>query len=144
MNKQEYIQALEKLNIPKEEFIILSGGSLLMRGLRETTADLDLCVSKKLAGQIDLYNAPKDEKGFFVPFENTQMMDDYDNFSYDIIDGYKCESLEDILAFKRKMMRPKDMKDIETIENLLRQLFPASRHPAELTPAELPGEETAQ
>ena len=27
MNKQEFIAALEKLNLPKTEFIILSGGS---------------------------------------------------------------------------------------------------------------------
>ena len=62
MNKEEYIAGLERLNLPKSEFIILSGGSLLMRGLRETTADFDLCASKKLAEQINLYRAPKDEK----------------------------------------------------------------------------------
>ncbi len=116
MNKQEYIAALEKLNLPKSEFIILSGGSLLMRGLRETSADLDLSASKKLARQIDLYNAPKDEKGFFTPFDNCQMMDDAENFEFDIVDGYQCETLESILAFKKKANRPKDQKDIENIE----------------------------
>lgn len=120
MNKQEYIASLEKLNLPKSEFIILSGGSLLMRGLRESSADLDLCVSKKLAKQIDLYNAPKDDKGFFTPFENCQMMDDFENFEFDVIDGYQCESLEGILAFKKKAHRPKDLKDIENIENYLK------------------------
>ena len=119
MNKQEYIAALEKLNLPKSEFIILSGGSLLMRGLREASADLDLCASKKLAKQIDLYNAPKDDKGFFTPFENCQMMDDFENFEFDVIDGYQCESLEGILAFKKKARRPKDLKDIENIERYL-------------------------
>ena len=54
MDKAAYIEALEKLNLPKSEFIILSGGSLVMRGLRATTADLDLCATKKLAEQIDL------------------------------------------------------------------------------------------
>lgn len=120
MNKEEYIAALEKLNLPKSEFIILSGGSLLMRGLRETTADLDLCASKKLAEQIDLYNSPKDDKGFFTPFENCQMIDDFDSFEFDVIDGYQCESLEGILAFKRKANRPKDQKDIENIERYLK------------------------
>ena len=120
MNNEEYIAALEKLNLPKSEFIILSGGSLLMRGLRETTADLDLCASKKLAEQIDLHNSPKDDKGFFTPFENCQMIDDFDGFEFDVIDGYQCESLEGILAFKRKANRPKDQKDIENIERYLK------------------------
>ncbi|MBR3232996.1 hypothetical protein IKF74_01790 [Candidatus Saccharibacteria bacterium] len=121
MDKQAYTKGLEKLNLPKSEFIILSGGSLLMHGLRETTADFDLCVSKKLAKEIDLYNQPKDEKGFFVPFENCQMLDDFDNFKFDIIDGYQCESLENILAFKKKANRPKDQQDIKNIEAYLAQ-----------------------
>ena len=119
MNKQEYIESLEKLNLPKSEYIILSGGSLLLRGLREKSADLDLCVSKKLAEQIDLYHAPKDDKGFFTPYENCQMMDDFDRIEFDIVDGYQCESLKSILDFKKRVHREKDLKDIENIEAYL-------------------------
>ena len=43
------MEKLEKLDLPRSEFLILSGGSLLLRGLRETTADMDICVSEKLA-----------------------------------------------------------------------------------------------
>ena len=121
MNKEQYIEALEKLNLPKTDFIILSGGSLLMRGLREVSADLDLCATKKLAEQIDLYNAPKDDKGFFTPFKNCQMMDDFDKFEYDVVDGYNCESLESILEFKKRKMRPQDITDIEVIEKYLKE-----------------------
>ena len=35
------------------------------------------------------------------------MMDGFGNFDFDIIDGYQCESLEGILAFKKKANRPK-------------------------------------
>lgn len=125
MNRREYIDRLEALNLPKDQFIILSGGSLLLRGLRESTADFDLCVMPKLAKELDLYNAPQDEAGCYVPLENVQMKDDYDNFDYDIVDGFQCESLESILEFKRKMRRPKDIKDIEAIEKYL------AEHPQE-------------
>ena len=121
MNKKEYIKALEKLNLPKDDYIILSGGSLLMRDLRETSADLDLCATKKLAEKIDLYNAPTDDKGFYTPFDNCQMMDDYDNFEYDIIDGYKCETLKSILDFKLRVNRPKDQADIANIKAALNE-----------------------
>jgi hypothetical protein len=122
MDRTEFIKTLEKFNLPKSEFIILSGGSLLMRGLREKTADFDLCVSKKLAEEIDLYDAPKDEKGFFVPFPNCQMMDNFENIEFDVVDGHQCESLESILAFKKSANRPKDQKDIEKIEAILGNL----------------------
>ena len=120
MNKQEYIAALEKLNLPKSEFIILSGGSLLMHGLRETTQDLDFCFSKKLAKELDLYSAPKDKDGLYVPFENCQVFrDDFGDIKYDVVDGYNCESLQDILEFKRRVNRPKDQADIKKIEEFL-------------------------
>ena len=121
MNKLAYLTSLRRLNLPKTDFVILSGGSLLLRGLRETSADLNLRVSKKLAKQINLYDAPKDSKGLFVPFDNCQMMDDFEKFDFDIVEGYQCETLESILAFKKRKHRPKDLKDIKTIEQYLKK-----------------------
>ena len=121
MNKEEYIKVLEELNLPKSEFIILSGGSLVMHGLREKTADLDLCFSKKLAEEIDLYSASVDEKGFYNPFENCQAMDGFEKVEFDLVDGYQCESLKSVLAFKERMRRPKDLKDIERIKEFLKE-----------------------
>ncbi|MDO5451635.1 MAG: hypothetical protein Q4F56_00925 [Candidatus Saccharibacteria bacterium] len=120
MDKKEFIAALEELGWPKNEYVILSGGSLLLRGLRETTADIDVSLSKHLAEEINLYDAPQDEKGYYNPRENVQAFDDSDKKEFDIVDGYQCETLESILAFKKKMMRPKDLKDIEKIEAALK------------------------
>ena len=41
MEKQEFIEKLNNFGFPKTEFVILSGGSLLLRGLREETADFE-------------------------------------------------------------------------------------------------------
>lgn len=122
MNKVEFIAELKKLDLPATEFVILSGGSMLMRGLREQTHDLDLSASKELAEKLDLYNCPRDKHGLYIPFENVQMDDDMSRFHFDVIDGYQCESLEDILRQKRKWNRPKDLKDIEIIEEYLKNL----------------------
>lgn len=119
MNKQEYIKALATLNLPKSEYIILSGGSLLMRGLRAASSDLDLCVSKRLAQQINLHQAPKDRYGYFRPFPNCQVIEGFEHFGFDIIDGYQCETLPDVLAFKKSLRRPKDLQDIKLIEQHL-------------------------
>ena len=120
MNKLEFIAVLGELGWPKEEYVILSGGSLLMRGLRKTTADVDISLTKHLAQEINLYDAPQDKKGYYNPRENVQAFDDSDKIEFDIVDGYKCETLESVLAFKKKMMRPKDLKDIEKIEAALK------------------------
>ena len=67
MNKTEFQSRLEELNLPRSEYIILSGGSLLLRGLRESTEDMDITVSKRLAEELDLYSCPKDEDGLYTP-----------------------------------------------------------------------------
>ena len=115
MDKAEFIEKLEKLNLPGTEYIILSGGSLLLRGIRDQTADLDITVSKSLAAALDLYHCPKDDYGLYNPFPGVQMKDDMEDFRFDLVDGYQCETLEQILEQKRKWNRPKDQKDIEMI-----------------------------
>ena len=96
--------------------MILSGGSLLLRGLREETADIDMSVSRELAEKLDLEHCPKDELGCFVPFEDVQMKADMESRNFDVVDGFRCQTLEDILMLKRRLMRPKDIRDIERIE----------------------------
>ena len=46
---------------------------------------------------------------------------DMEGRAYDIIDGYRCQTLEDILERKRKWRRPKDLKDIAVIEEWLKR-----------------------
>ncbi len=119
MKKQEFIEKLESFGLPRSEYMIRSGGSLLLRGLREETADFDLCVSKELAEKLDLEHCAMVEVGSYMPFENVQMKANLADFTFDVIDGYQCETLESILALKRELMRPKDLRDIAVIEQIL-------------------------
>ena len=121
MNRQEFTERLEAFGFPKSEYMILSGGSLLLRGLREETQDFDLCVSKDLAKRLDLQHCAKDEKGYYAPFPDVQMTDNLGSRPFDVVDGFQCETLESVLALKRELMRPKDLKDIEVIEAALRK-----------------------
>jgi len=118
MRKEEFIQRLESFGLPKNEYMIRSGGSLLLRGLREETADFDLCVSERLAQNLDLWKYPKDEVGSYIPFKDVQMKANLAKFSFDVIDGYQCETLESVLELKRSLMRSKDIPDIAAITSL--------------------------
>ncbi len=121
MKRQEFVEKLEAFGFSKTEYVILSGGSLLLRSLREETADFDLSVTDELAAKLDLENCPKDDKGCFVPFEDVQMKNDMYRRFFDVIDGFQCESLESVLALKRRLLRPKDIRDIEVIEMYLKE-----------------------
>ena len=47
MNKKEIIDLLEQLNIPKEEYVILSSSALVIRGIYDKAGDIDLAVTQK-------------------------------------------------------------------------------------------------
>ena len=42
MNKKDILNLLSKLDFPKDEFYVLSGASLVIRGIRDEAQDLDL------------------------------------------------------------------------------------------------------
>ena len=48
MNKEELLNLLNSLELPKTEYYILSSGSMLLYGLREIVGDLDLSVSNEI------------------------------------------------------------------------------------------------
>ena len=68
MNKEELLNLVESLNMPKDEYYILGGGSLVMFGIKDKTADLDWCVSEELWARLkegyNLDEKDKNECGF--------------------------------------------------------------------------------
>ena len=124
MNKDELLNLVQKLNFPKDEFYILSGGSLLIRGIREKTNDLDLCISEELFEQIkDKYNLTDDKKneyGFYKLDDMVEIVvEPKSKFNIEECEPFNLEDLNTILAFKEKVNRPKDQIDIQKIKEYL-------------------------
>ena len=101
MNKEELLKLVESLNMPKDEYYILGGGSLVMFGIKETTSDLDLCVSEEL----------------FARFKEEYNLDEKDKNEC----GYRVEKLKRILEFKKKRNAPKDRPYIKRITKYLEE-----------------------
>lgn len=124
MNKIELLNLLEELNFPKDEYYVLSGASLVLRGIREEANDLDLCISEELFKQIkDKYNLTEEKKnecGFYKINDNLEIVvDKKEDFKMEIGEKYNLEDLQTILDFKIKRNKPKDQKDIENIKKHL-------------------------
>ena len=121
MNKIELLNLLEELNFPKDEYYVLSGASLGLRGIREEANDLDLCISEELFKQIkDKYNLTEEKKnecGFYKINDNLEIVvDKKEDFNMEIGEKYNLENLQTILDFKLKRNLSKDQKDIENIK----------------------------
>lgn len=124
MNRDQLLNLVDSLELPKEEYYILSSGCMLLYGLRDKAKDLDLCVSTELFKQmvikfnIDL--SSKNECGFYRLNDLVEVVvNDKENFYRDFKDGYPVESLQSILEYKLNRNAPKDIDDIAKIKNYL-------------------------
>ena len=124
MKKIELLNLLKELNFPKDEYYVLSGASLVLRGIKEEANDLDLCISKELFNQIknkfNLTDERKNECGFYKINDNLEIVvDKKEDFKMEIGEKYNLENLQTILDFKIKRNKPKDKEDIENIKKYL-------------------------
>ncbi len=124
MKKIELLNLLKELNFPKDEYYVLSGASLVLRGIRKEANDLDLCISEELFNEIkDKYNLAegnKNECGFYKINDNLEIVvNKKEDFKMEIGEKYNLEDLQTILDFKIKRNKPKDQKDIENIKKHL-------------------------
>ena len=124
MKKIELLNLLEELDFPKDEYYVLSGASLVLRGIKEEANDLDLCISAKLFNQIkdkfNLTDERKNECGFYKINDNLEIVvDKKEDFKMEIGEKYNLEDLQTILDFKLKRNKLKDKDDIENIKKYL-------------------------
>ena len=123
MNKKQLLELANTLNLPKEEYCIISGGALVIHGLREQTNDLDIDITKKgfkiLKEKYSLELVREDIKQYKVTDKIECFLVDKLDSDINYIDNYPCESLISIYNFKKRINREKDQADILAIEKVL-------------------------
>ena len=127
MNKEEIFNLLKELNFPKDEFYILSGASLVIRGIREKCSDLDLCISEELFNSIknkyNLTENKKNECGFYQISDIIEVVaEKKGNFKMEELSPYNLEDLHTILDYKEKRNLLKDQVDVKNINKYLDQI----------------------
>lgn len=125
MNKEQILKLLSKLNFPKDEYYVLSGASMVIRGIRKQAKDLDLCISKELFKKIkDKYSLSEDKKNEYGFYHISDLIEvvvnNKEDFNMDVCNPYNLEDLNTILKFKIKRNTQKDQIDIEKIKEYLK------------------------
>lgn len=126
MNKEEVIKRLGELNFPKDEYYVLSGASLVLRGIREKCSDIDLCISEELFDKVrDRLGMTPDKINtcnFYHLSDSLEIVvDKKSRFNMNKGNDFNLEDLKTILAFKESRNLPKDQQDIINIKNYLRK-----------------------
>ena len=102
MNKKEILNYLKKLGLDKNEYIVISGASLVLHDVIDATKDIDLSCSKKYYDKIK-WPTKMGHMGKEIKYNDIYEISDnlYDNKNIDIINGYKVMNLESCLELKR-------------------------------------------
>lgn len=125
MNREEFLTRLDSLNLDKQRYCILSGGVMLLYGLRDTTADIDIKVRpdyfEELKTKFTLSKSPKYPNLYELGDDVEVAVRDYDDKDVRVVLDHPVESLELTLQWMLEHNRPKDQEKIKIIENYLKE-----------------------
>lgn len=123
MDRAELLNRLGELDLDKNEYWLITGGAMVLYGIRNETSDIDLGCTQRLADELEA-------EGYQVTVmpDGTrkicfaQDVEIFENWIYggvEIFDGIPVISLNGLVAMKRAIGREKDMRDIQLIEAFL-------------------------
>lgn len=123
MKKADIDARLREFPYDPGEYWVLAGGAMVLYGLREETADLDLGCTPKLADRLEAEGFPcrvTDDGN--RRFRLGGDLEIFENWLYDRVvpvDGLPVISLRGLLELKRRLGREKDRRDVELIRAAL-------------------------
>ncbi len=123
MNKKEYIEKLDELNLDKNRYCIISGGVMLLYNLKGTTEDIDIKVKEDYFEELkERFNFKKSPKYPYL-YELNEYTEvavlDYNEDDVEYVDTYPVESLKLQLKWMLEQNREKDQEKIKIIEEYL-------------------------
>ena len=118
------VQELRRLNLPRNEYVVVGSGVLNPLGIRDSN-DIDLIVSQKIYDKLeeagwqhdnwsDQIVLKKDVFDIGTNWYGLQLTQLLENAQY--VDGIPYLSLDDVYEWKRRLGREKDFVDLELID----------------------------
>jgi len=126
MVNKNFLNQLKKLKIPLTQYAIFGSGPMAVRNIRDCR-DLDIVVTDTQYNKLQV-NYPETNLGNIRVGNDIEIWSEKESLlnnpgrviaRADTIDGFRYISLDDLLIWKKKMGRPKDLKDIELINKYL-------------------------
>lgn len=125
MNRQDIINALNKYHFDINKYMVISGASMVLQGMKESTKDIDIAVSKKYYDFLEQHYKCEIEK--VIDGLNIYLIDNIINFSTNyynrdevvMYEGFPIQSLDGIKKLKLSLNREKDIKDINKLDKYL-------------------------
>lgn len=123
MNRQEILDRLRMFPYDRGEYWGITGGAMVLYGIREQTADIDLGCSKAMADRLEadgcLFRRMESGKRHFKYGEEIEIFEDWLRGPVGTVDGFRVISVTGLIEMKQELGRDKDKRDIELIKAFL-------------------------
>ena len=123
VNKAEIIEKLNAFPYAREDYWIITGGAMVLYGIREQTHDIDLGCNTRMADALE-------RDGFFDKYTESgrrhfrygEDIEISENWLYDsvtTVEGFPVITIRGLIDMKRELGREKDMRDIRLINEYM-------------------------
>jgi hypothetical protein len=134
MNSQQVIIEMEALALPTDQYVVVGGAALAIRGLR-STEDIDLVATPPLFERLKSQGwaqktRPNGQLGLKRGCVEVYLEVNTESFARDInwliahselVEGIPLADLDTLLGWKRTYGRQKDARDVELLEKIIRE-----------------------
>jgi hypothetical protein len=119
LNKRNILQKLKELNLPKDQYCVMTGAALVLHGVKECTADIDIGCSDELFIELLQRGYKLQKLKSFEGIIIDDIIEVFRNWQAEkvvYIDNLPVADIDSIKKYKQELAREKDLKDIELID----------------------------
>ena len=116
MNREKVLNLLNDLNISKEEYIVLSSSSLVLRGIYDKCGDIDIAVTKKGFEELKKnYQLESKGNNWYKINDEIEFVVD-DTVSKEKYKGFNVQNINQYFEYVKSANREKDKERIKVLE----------------------------
>ena len=123
MNKAEMITKLKAFPYDPAEYWVITGGAMVLYGIREESSDIDLGCTAQMADRLEqdgyLYKVTDDGNRWFKLGNDIEVFENWLFDTVDHVDGIPVISVQGLIEMKKDLGREKDLRDIALINDFL-------------------------
>lgn len=125
MDKEELIELMNTLKINRNEFFVLSSGSLVLRDIFENAGDLDIAVTFKGLKQLNKnYSLKEKDNGWYIVTDKVECVciGDLETLKYKpekLSNGYFVQNILEYFEYLNSSTREKDKKRIPLVSDYI-------------------------
>jgi len=121
LKKTELVRLIDSIGLDKDEFVVLSSGALVLRGIMDNAKDLDIAVTNKgLECLKDKYNLIKKDNDWYKVTNDIECVLDNMEGKKELLGNYYVQDINDYLEYLKSSNREKDKLRISMVEEYIR------------------------